>query len=598
MVKTLGVTYSLLCRTAVLGIAISLAGPSASRAGASAPLQDGGGCASLLALRLPGLAMVEAKANIATPATLALPSLPAHCEMIGELDRRTGVDGQNYAIRFHLRLPQVWNQRFFFQGGGGSNGVLGDALGNLQGGQTDVALAHGYAVVSQDSGHDNVINNRLDHGGTTSFGWDFEARRNYAYASQARVTEVSKEIIARFYGAPPRFSYFVGCSKGGQEGMAMAERFPDYFDGIMANAPGFALPRAAVAQAFDTQVFAKLTDGRTLDSSAQPLLGRSFSNDDLGLVSSVILETCDALDGLNDGIVGAVGQCTAERVRPALAKRICRAGSVQSCLTADQYAAMTTIMDGARTHEGKALYSPWLWDPGIGGTWGGKTYTGWREWKLGSENAPENDARNIWLGGSSLATVFTTPPTAVPNEPGALLRYQMNLDLAGAFGATERSNLTFPQSPWQMMAAQSSDRTAFRRAGGKMIVIHGAADPVFSAVDTIRWWEALNAREGGRGNAFVRLFVVPGMNHCRGGPGTTNFDAFRALTQWVEKDVAPTTIIATATPNTPWPSRTRPLCLYPTIARYRGHGDREKAASFVCTKPSVNAGIKWGHSSV
>jgi feruloyl esterase len=168
--------------------------------------------------------------------------LPAHCEVIGHIARRTGSDGQSYEIRYHLRLPFDWNRRFFFQGGGGSDGVLGDALGNLQGEQSEVALSRGFAVVSQDSGHDNNRNDRPDHGGPTSFGWDYTARRNYAFASLGRVTATAKALLATFYGGPPQYSYFVGCSKGGQEGMAMAEHFPDDFDGIMANAPGFSCP--------------------------------------------------------------------------------------------------------------------------------------------------------------------------------------------------------------------------------------------------------------------------------------------------------------------------------------------------------------------
>jgi feruloyl esterase len=180
-----------------------------------------------------------------------------------------------------------------------------------------------------------------------------------------------------------------------------------------------------------------------------------------------------------------------------------------------------------------------------------------------------------------LASVFTTPPTAVESDASALLRYQLGLNLDDAARATERVGPRFPQSAWSIMAAQSPDRDAFRAAGGRMIVVHGAADPVFSLNDTLEWWTGLDRRYEGRAADFTRVFAVPGMNHCRAGPGTTNFDAFTALVRWVEQGAAPNRIVATAPAGTPWPGRTRPLCPHPSFARYTG-GNPERAESFVC----------------
>ena len=188
------------------------------------------------------------------------------------MNDRTGANGQHYAIRFHLRLPTAWNGRFFFEGGGGSNGNLGDALGNLQGQQPTNALVLGYAVVSQDSGHDNAVNNDPKLNGTLTFGFDEQARLDFGYNSYDQVTQAAKALIKVYYGKPPERSYYVGCSEGGREAMMMSQRFPDYFDGILACSPGFKLPKAAVAEAWDTQAFAEVAKARASKTRLASLL--------------------------------------------------------------------------------------------------------------------------------------------------------------------------------------------------------------------------------------------------------------------------------------------------------------------------------------
>ncbi|PZT92278.1 MAG: hypothetical protein DI625_13090 [Sphingomonas sp.] len=171
--------------------------------------------------------------------------LPAHCEVTGVLRERTGQDGQKYAIRFRMRLPDQWNRRFLFQGGGGTNGDIGSAVGPLNAGAT--ALAQGFAVISQDSGHSNETNADPARGGAVAFGFDAQARADYGHASLKASYDAARAILKRRYGGDPAHSYFAGCSKGGQEGMAFAQRYPEAFDGILAAAPGFALPKAAIA---------------------------------------------------------------------------------------------------------------------------------------------------------------------------------------------------------------------------------------------------------------------------------------------------------------------------------------------------------------
>ena len=165
------------------------------------------------------------------------------------------------------------------------------------------------------------------------------------------------------------------------------------------------------------------------------------------------------------------------------------------------------------------------------------------------------------------------------------MAYVMGID-----GARDGAKLTaasgeFSQSVESFMRADSTDLSAFRNRGGKLVIVHGVSDPAFSINDTINWWNQVNAANNSTADSFTRVFAVPGMNHCAGGPATDQFDAFTALVDWVEKSVAPDRIVATAGAASPWPGRTRPLCPYPRQARYSGSGSIEDAANFVCTSP-------------
>jgi feruloyl esterase len=191
-------------------------------------------------------------------------------------------------------------------------------------------------------------------------------------------------------------------------------------------------------------------------------------------------------------------------------------------------------------------------------------------------------ALNIVLGGPSLALVFTTPPTEISGNPADAFAFQLNLDLSREAARIEATNAVFQRSAWQDMAARSSDLSEFRARGGKMIVPHGVSDPVFSIRDTLAWYGEVQHRNHRQAAGFVRVFPVPGMNHCAGGPATDTFDAFAALRDWVEKHQAPERIVASAGDTSPWPHRTRPLCPYPKVARYRGQGDIENEGSFEC----------------
>lgn len=498
----------------------------------------------------------------------------AHCEIIGKINPRTGVDGKPYAIGFHLRLPDSWNERFYFQGGGGTDGSIGDAKGSG-------ALSKGYAVVSTDAGHDNTINFDPNAGGTAAFGIDPQARIDYGYNAVDQVTQTAKTLIRDYYGRKIAYSYLVGCSNGGRQGMVASQRFPTYFDGIVAGAPGFNLPRAAVAEAWNEQALAPLAT--SLSTNGQPYLVDTFSDADLALAANAILAACDALDGLVDGIVDNYAACKNWQVYPQLEAIQCTGAKTASCLSADQIEALKMIYAGPENSRGKALYTDWQWDPGISG------FTSLRLWSLGYPvGAPVNTALNLTLGGGSLPHVFVTPPDVTPltGLEAYIFGFNFDTDAPKIFKASG----IYTESSMEFMTARSTDLRRFKKQDGKMIIYHGNSDGVFSPHDTINWYKAMDERMPGKAQSFVRLFLVPSMGHCGGGPGTTVFDAFTPLVNWVEHGIAPESIVSTAPPGTPWPGRTRPLCPYPKQARYIGSGDINNAANFVCELPHYGHG--------
>jgi feruloyl esterase len=514
------------------------------------------------------------------------PAAPRHCHVVGKMQERKGANGQTYAVGFQVRLPENWNGRLFFEGGGGSDGTLGSGVGSLMGGEPGSALERGYAVVTTDAGHDNATNNDPQRQGTITFGWDPEARRNYGGAAIGPVVRAAKALVKAYYGKAPAFTYFAGGSKGGQEAMMAAQRFPDDFDAVLVGYPGYRLAYAgAVAQMWDAQAFGEAARAMGfVTPDGLPLAGKAFSDDDLLLVSKAVLDACDALDGLKDGMVEDYTGCHTNRVIPFLDALQCKGAKAPDCLLHPQIAAMVKVMDGAKARTGRLLYSAWPWDPGIAARSGQGVSQGWRIWKMGPYAAPVNQGLTVALGGGSASAVFTSPPTLVADTPAALSRYVFGADVEANFLAAQVKWGSFNESAVDFMHADATDLTRFTSRGGKLLIYHGAADPVFSLDDTIRWADAVDRRAGGKAASFLRLYAVPGMNHGGGGPATDQFAAFDALVAWREHGVAPGALVATARPGSPWPGRTRLLCPYPQQDRYVS-GDSEKASSFHCTKP-------------
>lgn len=502
---------------------------------------------------------------------LAGQPVAAHCLVKGKMHARKGSDGRDYAIGFEMRLPQTWNGRFYYQGNGGLDGAVRPAEGALGGGPITGALVQGFAVISSDAGHTGAQ--------TAVFGLEPQARLDYGHQAVAKLTPMAKALIASAYGKGPDRSYIGGCSNGGRHAMVAAARLGTQYDGYLIGAPGYRLPNAALAQLWGAQRWAPLaTPGATVKhplnpNASIPDLGSALPAAERQTVARAILERCDALDGLKDGLVHATQACqdAFDVVRDV---PTCSGAGNGSCLTPAQKTTLAQVQAGGKAANGQAIYSAFPHDPGIAGS-------NWATWKF---------VNAVALDPLSVGTVFTAPPAAPVNFATA------HIDaLLGAVAATSD---TYRESGLALMGPPGHERPdnllPLRERGAKMVLYHGVSDPIFSAEDTRQWVERVNRSQGGQGADFARYFPVPGMNHCSGGPATDQFDLLSPLVKWVEQGVAPQAIAASARGagnpagvNTElpadWsPQRSRPLCAYPTVAQYNGTGSVEAASSFTC----------------
>src|SRR5689334_13760886 len=315
-------------------------------------------CASLAGLKIPGYdvnvktaAVVPAGPVPAGPpgALRVEATLPAYCRVDGTIDERTGSDGKPYAIGFAVALPENWNGRFLFQGGGGLNGTVGLPIGAQASGSTP-ALARGYAVVSTDSGHKGVV---FD----SSFFNEQEATLNFLYQAIGKVAPVGKAIVAAHYGKDADRSYFVGCSTGGREAMIMSQRYPRYFDGIVAGAPAM---RTNFSNLADKYVTVALNSVAPKDESGKPITAKALSESDKKLVVDSLLKACDAKDGVADGMVFDAKGCGFDPK-----SLVCKGAKTDSCLTAAQAGAIAKGFAGPKDSHGREVYPGWFYDTGI-----------------------------------------------------------------------------------------------------------------------------------------------------------------------------------------------------------------------------------------
>jgi feruloyl esterase len=519
-------------------------------------------CAELATrIAYPDTTITAANAIAAGVLTVGGKPVPAHCQVKGEMLRRTGADGKTYAIGFEMRLPVAWNGRFFYQANGGIDGSVLTAAGPVGGGgPLDNALNQGFAVLSSDAGH---------AGPTPDFGIDPQARLDYGYQAVGKLTPMAKAVLRTAYGKAPDRSYIGGCSNGGRHTMVAAARYADQYDGFLVGDPGFRLPLAATANIAGAKTYATL-------ASTPGDLGSGFTLAERKLVSNAVLAKCDALDGATDGLVQDTGACQAAF---DIARDVptCSSARDGTCLSAAQKSGIAGLFAGAKTETGKKIYASFPWDAGL-------ATDGWASWKF---SAPlQRDAGAVGL-------IWSVPPENPATFDGTAFALNGNLDtMLARVGATSP---TYPESALSfMLPPDPANLATLKNRGAKMLVYHGTSDPIFSSDDTTAWYDALRTANGGDASNFARFFRIPGMNHCAGGPATDQFDALTPLVAWVEKGQAPDVVQASArgagnaggvnadVPASWSPTRTRPLCPYPKVAKYKGSGDAEQAANFTC----------------
>jgi feruloyl esterase len=510
-------------------------------------------CSRLMGIKVPGVTIILAQTNAAgtfagppvapfTSRDLTAPykNVPTFCRVVAVA--KPSADSE---IRIEVWMPAAdWNGKLQGLGDGGFAGRI-DYM------PLGVAVSKGYAVTATNTGHD--AESPLD--ASWALGHP-EKVIDFGHRGIHEMTRVAKEAVRAFYGKLPQHSYFAGCSDGGREALMEAQRYPADYDGILAGAPANYWTALLSTAAADTQAL-------TLDPASY------IPQAKVSAISAAVVKTCDELDGVRDGILNDPRQCHFD---PAMIQ--CKAGEdADQCLTAPQVAALKKIYAGPHDANGQQVFPGFL--PG-----GEDGAGGWGLWIFGP--APAKSLMAFFGIGYFADMVYEAPDWDYKT-----FRFEDALKFAEARTAGA-------------LNATDADLKAFQARGGKLIVYHGWNDPAIPALNTVSYYESVRAKMGGEADSFMRLYMVPGMQHCDDGPGADSFGQVGRLTpddpqhsvdalleRWVEKGAAPGTIIASKySPNDrQHPKMTRPLCAYPQAAKYNGKGDTNDAGSFVCEAP-------------
>jgi feruloyl esterase len=431
-------------------------------------------------------------------------------------------------IRFEVAIPDQWKGRYLQIGNGGFAGVIPER--GIPG-----PLAAGFAVAGTDDGHQDTVN--------TDASWALhhpEKVIDFGYRALKETTDAAKAIIEAYKGTPARYSYFQGCSDGGREALMEAQRYPDDFNGIVVGDPANRWTHLLAGAAWNYQAL-----------TATP--GSWLSPQKLKLVEAEALKQC----GDNDGVIEDPLAC---HFRTQALR--CAGADAPDCLSGDQLTALNKIYDGPVDATGRTVMAGF--SPG-----GEGEKNGWSSWITG----PTPDVKGALI--YQFASNFFGD--VVKGDPAYdLERLNFGVDVAVAdtrYGPIFNSYAT--------------DLSAFRAHGGKLIQYHGWADPAIPALDSVDYFRLVQAKMGDT-SGFYRLFMVPGMLHCGGGPGPNVIATLPAITAWVEDNKAPDMLVATKfhgdDPTQPV-ERTRPLCVFPGRAEWDGQGDKTRLESFRCVAP-------------
>ena len=499
-------------------------------------------CSALKNLKLENTEITLAES--VTSGTLTIPGeapmgdLPALCRVAGVL--RPTSDSE---IRFEVWLPaKGWSGRLLGVGNGGFAGSIGYR-------QFASYIKRGFAIAGSDAGHQAE---------SADASWAFghpEKIKDFGWRAVHLTAERGKQILEAYYGKPQDHAYFDSCSDGGREALMEAQRFPADYDGILAGAP---------ANAWSTMLAAGSAEMQSLMNDPQAYI----SDLKLPALQKGALEACDAHDGVKDGVIADPEAC---RFDPEVL--LCKAGDNLDCLTRPQIETLKGLYAGAKDSQGKTIF------PGF--TPGDET--SWKEWVVG-----ENP-------GASLFAQFVQNyfRYMVTDDP------RWNVLTANIDDALRQSQQKLAAD----LDATNPDLGAFAGRGGKLILYHGWNDPAISPWNTIAYYKQVQQAMGEqKADSFSRLYMVPGMEHCFGGPGVSAFGQFGvattkgspnglfdALQDWVEKGAPDQDVIASKLiPSADGSMKavmTRPLCAYPAIAKYKGSGDTTDAANFSCVNP-------------
>jgi feruloyl esterase len=445
------------------------------------------------------------------PAGLAV---PAFCRVAAIL--RPSSDSE---IEMEVWMPENWNGKFQFVGGGGWAGVISyPAMAS--------ALQEGYATASTDTGH---------KGGNANFAIGHpEKVVDFAYRAVHESTVKAKAILTTFYDRGPRFSYWNGCSTGGRQGLMEAQRYPEDFDAIIAGAPA---NYQTHLHAWDLSVSVPvLKDPAAVVSAAK-----------LTALNKAVINACDAKDGVKDGLLNEPRACKFDPATLA-----CKAGDSDNCLTAAQLESVKRMYSPAKTKSGEIVFPGK--EPGSETTW------------------------NVLSGGQA-------PPGV---SLGSFQVAYDNLNWDWRSFDLDRDLKVVDEKVGTIINAINPDLSAFKARGGKLILYHGWNDTAISPGNTINYYNSVLAKMGPKQDNWIRLFMIPGMGHCQGGPGPNQVNYMAALERWRESGIAPDQLLAYHVANNRV-DMARPLCPYPQVAQYKGVGSTNDPANFVCKAAQSNA---------
>ncbi len=425
-------------------------------------------------------------------------------------------------IKFELWLPDDWNGKYQQVGNGGYTGAINyPTMGG--------ALAKGFATASTNLGHESK--------NAFSADWmvgHMQRILDFGYRAHHLVSETAKRMVDAYYGKAPSYSYFVGCSSGGWQALTEIQKYPADFDGVVAGAPAHNFVRLNLRSTIVAQMSLEHPEGNL--SAAQTKL-----------VAAAARKRCDPEDGVTDGLISAPLQCDFD---PKALE--CKAGEpADACLTPPQVERVKALYGPIESKGGLALY------PGP----------------------------TIAAGLRPSASAKADAPALAAPLRNALAEFGYKKDLTlGSFDA-DRDIPPMEKLMNPVMSSVNPDISKFKRRGGKVVAWQGWGDPAISPYNTLHYYDTVKEKIGGDMDDFYRIFFVPGMGHCGAGArGPDKFNVVTALENWVEKGVAPTRI-ESAQYKDGRLTRTRPLCMYPEVPKYKGAGSTDDAANFVCAKP-------------